>query len=143
MNIYTLARKLKAARNEAKKQTALADDLSREIVQRMKQHLKVSHTSTRIVGQRSGVAYSQLVNWFSGPFDHCIPADKVTAIWDAITPIKGQKPCFTYQLKHLPASEWEKDNKTLAREIGCSQELVRHTRRNRKQNSTTTPQQPQ
>jgi len=137
MDIYTLARKLKSARHEARRQTAIADDLSREIVQRLKQHLKASHTSARIASERSGVAYSQIVNWVSGPCDHCIPADKVTALWNAITPIKGQKPSFTYQLKHLPASEWEKDNQTLAREIGCSREIVRQIRRNRKQNSTT------
>ena len=132
MDIDTLTRKLKSARYEAKKQSKIADDISRKIVQHMRQHLKASHTSLSLASKRSGIPLARLVNWLSGPFDHCLPADKVTALWNAITPTKDQKPCFTYQLTHLPDSAWEKDNKTLAREIGCSPEHVRLIRRQKK-----------
>lgn len=131
MDIYTLTRKLKSARHEAQKQSKIADDFSRQIVQLLRQHLKDSHTPLSLASKRSGIPQARLVNWLSGSFDHCLPADQVTILWNAITPTEGQKPSFSHQLRNLPASEWVKDNKTLAKEIGCSKEHVRLFRKSR------------
>ena len=85
MDIKTLTRKLRSARYEAKKQSDIADDLSREIVQLMRKQLKESRTTLALVSQRSGIPRTQLVNWLSGHADHCLPTDKVTLLWNAIT----------------------------------------------------------
>jgi hypothetical protein len=71
-----------------------------------------------LLSKKSGLPYTQLVNWLSGNMGHAIPHDKVTVIWKAITP---QKPSYTHQLKCLSAAEWQaKDNRTIAQDIGCS-----------------------
>jgi len=85
MDIKTLTRKLKSARYESKKQAAIADGISREIAQLMRQQLKESRTSLALASQRSGIPRTQLVNWLSGAADHCLLADKVTVLWNAIT----------------------------------------------------------
>ena len=135
MDIDTLTRKLKSARYEAKKQSEIANDISREIVKHMRKYLTASQTSLPWVSKRSGIPLARLVNWLSGQADHCLPYDKVTVIWNAITPTKDQKPSFSYQLRHLPAADWEQTNEALAKQIGCSKEHVRLFRKNKTRNT--------
>lgn len=126
MDINTLTRKLKSARYEAKKQAAIAANLSLEIVEQLNQRLKDNHMPLALASKRSGIAHTQLVNWLCGNLGHAFPEDQVAALWKAITP---QKPSCTHQLKNLPDSEWEKDNETIGREIGCGKEYVRVMRK--------------
>ena len=129
MDIDTLTQKLKSARCEAKKQSEIAANLSRQIVEQLNQRLKDNHMPLLLASKRSGITYTQLVNWLCGNMGHAFPEEKVAVLWNAITP---QKPNCTYQLKNLPESEWKKSNATLGREIGCSKEHVRIIRKLRK-----------
>jgi hypothetical protein len=130
MDINTLTRNLKSARYESKKQSAIAANLSREIVELLNQRLKDNHMPMALASKRSGISHTQLVNWLCGNMGHAFPEDQVAVLWKAITP---QKPTFAHQLKHLPDLEWEQDNITIARKIGCGKEYVRVMRKLREQ----------
>ena len=135
MDIHKITRKLRSARYEAKKQSDIADDLSREIVQLMRKQLKESRTTLALVSQSSGIPRTQLVNWLSGYMGHALPPDKVTEIWKAIKP---QKASYTHQLQHLSEAEWQaKDNRTIAQEIGCSIGHVQVMRKRRESDAKT------
>lgn len=126
MDIDTLTQKLKSARCEAKRQSEIAANLSREIVEQLNQRLKENHMPLALASERSGISHTQLVNWLCGRMGHAFPAESVAVLWQAITP---QKPSYAFQLKNLPDSEWEKNDATLAREIGCNKEHVRVIRK--------------
>lgn len=129
MEIHNHVRKLKAARAEAKKQDALARKLSTEIAERVKAHIKQSGSTIAHVSTRSDLPYPTLINLIWGNMTHCLTGEEVMKIWDAAIPTKGQKFKHTFKMRQLPKKDWEKTDKEIARQLGCSASSVRNFRR--------------
>jgi lambda repressor-like predicted transcriptional regulator len=129
MEIHNHIRKLKAARSEAKKQDALARELSTEIAERVKAHVKRNGSTIATVSQRSGVPYPTLVNLFWGNMTHCLTGEEVMKVWEAATPTKDQKLSYTFQMRQLTKKDWEKSDKDIALRIGCCLAQVQRFRK--------------
>jgi len=129
MEIHNHVRKLKAARAEAQKQNNLARDLSIEIADRVKAHIKRQGSTIADVSARSGMPYPTLVNLFWGGCTHLISGEEVMKVWDAAIPTKDQKLSYSFRLRKLTAKDWKTSDKDIALRIGCCTTQVNRIRK--------------